>query len=98
MTNQEAIEQLKFDQEMILFEPNNGNTLSLEEVKLHNEDNYKTYLADDMAIKALEKQVPKNVGRWSDGHSCCPACKRGVVTEDRYCCYCGQRLARLHIR
>ena len=48
--------------------------------------------AFDMAIKALEKQIPKKPSRWQDGYSCCSNCKRGIIKEDRFCCYCGQRI------
>lgn len=41
---------------------------------------------------AVEKQMRIKVGRWKDGYACCPMCRRGVVKEDRYCCYCGQKL------
>lgn len=41
---------------------------------------------------AVEKQTRIKVGRWKDGHACCSMCRRGVVKEDRYCCYCGQKL------
>ena len=50
----EAISQLEFDKGMILFEPSTGKTLTPEEVKLYNEQNYKTYLADCRAIEALK--------------------------------------------
>lgn len=59
MTNEEAIKQLEFDKDMILFNPSNGEVQSIEQVKIHNEDNYNTYMADCKAIEALEKQIPK---------------------------------------
>ena len=44
-------------------------------------------------FKALkEKVTPKKRGIWKSGHTCCPTCERGVVTEDRFCCCCGQAL------
>lgn len=55
MTEQEAIKQLQFDMDMITFNPNTGEDISLEVLKLRNEENYKTYLADDVAINALEE-------------------------------------------
>ena len=55
MTEKKAIEQLKFDMEMITFDPDTGEHISLEVLKSRNEDNYKTYLADELAIKALEE-------------------------------------------
>lgn len=55
MTEKEAIQQLEFDWEMILFDPLTGETIEPEMLKLFNEDNYKTYIADELAIKALEE-------------------------------------------
>ena len=52
----------------------------------------------DMAIEALEKQVPKKpVNYDSVPHSRCPVCNNAVkVFEDshecHYCPYCGQRI------
>ena len=48
--------------------------------------------AFQMAINALEKQIPKKPDRWKSGYACCYSCKRGIVREDNYCCYCGQKL------
>lgn len=53
MTENEAVIQLNFDMEMIRFNPSTGESLTLEQIKAHNEDNYKTYLADELAITAL---------------------------------------------
>ena len=53
MVENEAIVQLNFDMEMIRFNPETGETLTLEQIKAQNEANYKTYLADEMAITAL---------------------------------------------
>lgn len=55
MTEREAVAQLEFDKAMITFDPTTGEELTLELVKLRNEDNYKTYLADELAIKAFEE-------------------------------------------
>lgn len=55
MTEKEAIRQLEFDREMILFDSSTGKTIEPEILKLINEDNYKTYIADGIAIKALEE-------------------------------------------
>ena len=46
--------------------------------------------AYDVAINAIERQIPKKPDRWESGHACCCSCKRGIVREDNYCCYCGQ--------
>lgn len=91
MTEQEAIEQLDFDKKMILFDPTRGEELELEQVKLRNEDNYKTYLADDMAIKALEKQIPKKIIVRGLRQRYCPVCGNGGA-DYMYCKDCGQRL------
>ena len=45
-----------------------------------------------LSIIALEKQIPKKPDRWKSGYACCYSCKRGIVREDNYCCYCGQKL------
>lgn len=55
MTEQEAIERLKLDMEMITFDPDTGEHIPLEALKNRNEDNYKAYIADEVAIKALEE-------------------------------------------
>lgn len=55
MTENEAIRQLEFDQEMILFDPTTGETITPELLKIGNQDNYRTYLADGMAIEALKE-------------------------------------------
>ena len=46
----------------------------------------------EIAIQALEKQIAKKPDRWESGYACCYSCKRGIVREDNYCCYCGQKL------
>lgn len=53
MTEKEAIIQLNFDMEMIRFNPDTGENLTLEQIKAYNNDNYKTYIADEVAITAL---------------------------------------------
>lgn len=55
MTNSEAIEQLKFDISMILFNPTTGEAYTEEQVMCINSMNYKTLLADRVAISALEE-------------------------------------------
>ena len=55
MTIEEAIRQLEFDQEMILFDPTTGEEIPLHMLKTGNMDNYLTYLADGMAIEALKE-------------------------------------------
>ena len=63
MTENDAIIQLNFDMEMIRFNPETGENLTLEQIKAHNEDNYKTYLADEIAITALKEiQAYREIG------------------------------------
>ena len=49
-------------------------------------------IAIEMATNALEKQIAKKPDRWESGYACCCSCKRGIVREDNYCCYCGQKI------
>ena len=48
-----------------------------------------------MAIKALEKQIPKKYVWHKDmnriGRMSCPTCLK-IVPHDEYCCNCGQKL------
>ena len=46
----------------------------------------------ELAINVLEKQIAKKPDRWESGYACCCSCKRGIVREDNYCCYCGQKI------
>lgn len=94
MTNLEAIETLKIKKEcydyeglscdMSFSECESGCSLCAEAI--------------DMAIEALEKQMPKKpVNYDSVPHSRCPVCNNAVkVFEDaheyHYCLYCGQCL------
>lgn len=55
MTIEEAIQQLEFDREMILFDLTTGETITPEVLKIGNQDNYRTYLADEMAFEALKE-------------------------------------------
>lgn len=57
--------------------------------------------AKELAIKALEKQIPKKPIRnyplkneaWSESAMLCPTCNKYVsVYSDKYCCCCGQKL------
>lgn len=99
MTAKEAIEQLKFDREMIQFDPMTGETYSEEQLKRGNKDTYRTWLADGVAIEALQKQVPKKVlfgimkGHFMNGYHC-PNCKELYVEKMNfeYCPFCGQRI------
>lgn len=55
MTPEEAIKQLEFDRAMILFNATTGEEITPEILKLINEDNYRTYVADGVAIEALKE-------------------------------------------
>ena len=60
-----------------------------------NTDNFEMTISKECyktIINALENQIPKKPDRWESGHACCCSCKRGIVREDNYCCYCGQRI------
>lgn len=50
-------------------------------------------VAFDMAIKALEKQIPKKVEVWADGSEHCPCCdKNNSGLCFPVCIECGQKL------
>ena len=55
MTPEEAIQQLEFDRAMILFDPTTGEEITPEILKALNKDNFFTYVADGVAIEALEE-------------------------------------------
>lgn len=55
MTVNEAIQQLEFDREMILFDPATGEVTTPEILKALNKENYLTYVADEVAIEALKE-------------------------------------------
>lgn len=55
MTLEEAIKRLEFDRAMILFNATTGKEITPEILKLINEDNYRTYVADGVAIEALKE-------------------------------------------
>lgn len=46
----------------------------------------------DKIKQALIKQEPMKRKFWKSGHSCCGNCERGILKEDKYCSYCGQRI------
>lgn len=63
MTPEEAIKQLEFDRDMILFDPSTGEEITPEMLKLINKENYLTYAADGVAIEALkEVQQYREIG------------------------------------
>lgn len=85
MTESETIEKLK---NMRLF-------MQIEDEKNEckfTEDDYK---ANDMAIQALEKQIPKKPLQKSymvKDAVVCPICEFVVLKADNYCSHCGQHL------
>lgn len=100
MTNEEALEILKRDIDLIMFDENTGEALNLGQIKARNELNYQSYKAYEKAIEALEKQIakkPKKIEtegyRYTDTYKC-PTCKgnfSGTGIAD-YCYHCGQKL------
>ena len=55
MTENEAIIQLVSDRDGILLDPITGEKLTLEQVRLGNEANYKLYFTYELAIKVLQE-------------------------------------------
>ena len=55
MTSEEAIQQLEFDRAMMLFDSLTGEEITPEMLKLINKENYLTYVADGIAIEAIEE-------------------------------------------
>ena len=87
---EEAISCLEFDRNMILFNPNTGELLTLEYVEACNPMNYKLYIADGIAIEALKKQIPLECNK-----SSCPGCGTYTPPSHAYCSQCGQRILRI---
>ena len=90
MTVQEAIGFLKMDIELTKFDPMTGKSRCL------SEDSLMVVEAEKMAIKALEKQIPKKPVKTLDGSL---ACECGLVLQVKnkrrclYCCHnCGQAI------
>lgn len=104
MKPEDAIKQLQFDMAMALFDPSTGEKRTPEMLKTHSEENYKTYMAEAVAISALEKQIPAKpqagadflVGHDDDGNAIwatdfvCPECGMGIAEEYVCCPYCGK--------
>lgn len=59
MTDREAIDVLKMDMNLITFDPMTGETIDLETVKLRNDLNYKCYLANKIAISAIQERIDR---------------------------------------
>ena len=95
MTPKEAIKQLEMDRELCRFNPMTG------ECEPMNEDCRKTADALDIAIEALEKQIPKKpkiIGEYPLtsmydywGYEC-PCCGNPLIDYPDHHCKCGQIL------
>lgn len=55
MTEEEAISCLELDKDMMTFDAMTGETCTFEQVRLTSKDSYKDYLADNVAIRALQE-------------------------------------------
>ena len=84
MTEREAVEKLKNMRLFMQLEDNKN------ECKF-TEDDYK---ANEMAVQALEKQVPKKPDFTEDKEfALCPCCNgKGLLDKQKYCDNCGQKL------
>ena len=104
MTEKEAIIQLNFDMEMIRFNPDTGENLTLDQIKALNKENYMTYIADELAINALLKQIPVKIVSVCKSKDViggyCPTCNGTIRIENtflrsakgQHCTWCGQKL------
>jgi hypothetical protein len=50
--------------------------------------------AINMAIEALEKQIPKKIKMPMDAFFVCPVCAARIMSLDEFCIHCGQRIER----
>ncbi len=82
MTEREAIEKLK---NMRLF-------MQLEDEKNESKFAEDDYKANEMAIQALEKQIPKPPESWGAAQ-CCPNCGVVQIIFDNFCPACGQKIS-----
>lgn len=99
-----AVEVLKMENELMQFDSNTGEDYPIE---LQNQDNQDLYKANLIAIKVLEKQIPKmplfedNGGypEYFEDWLECPICGEAIpeYTAEKntwcYCLGCGQRLS-----
>ena len=68
--------------------------LFIKEYELQPADKL-SFAAINMAIQALEKQIPKRVNKASENKlntNLCPVCSREVIIRQFYCETCGQKL------
>ena len=97
MSNEEAIEILKQDIDLIIFDETTGEALTLAQVKSRNELNYQSYKALEKVIEALERQIAKKSKIYNDKYFDmfdCPNCKQTFDAWEgySYCPECGQKL------
>lgn len=91
MTDREAIDVLKMDMQLIAFDPMTGETIDLETVKLRNDLNYKCYLANQVAIAALQERIDREKGcEWCIGF--CPDVTGDPYADCWFCPMCGRKL------
>lgn len=65
------------------------------EVEWNYDLNYQ--IALDMAIEAIEKQIPKKPMVWANGTKHCPVCDAELdFAFNQYTCQCGQSISRSH--
>lgn len=86
MTESEAIEYLK-NRYLVVGSRINGGEKGIKRCEQHNE-------SIDMAIKALEKQIPKKPDFTEDKEfALCPRCNgKGLLNKQKYCDNCGQKI------
>lgn len=84
MTENEAVEKLKNMRLFMQITDKNSE-------HKFTEDDYK---ANEMAIQALEKQMPKKPDFTEDKEfALCPCCNgKGLLDKQKYCDNCGQKL------
>lgn len=82
MTESEAIEELR-------------TSINLAKMCEQNRERKKEILGYEMAIQALEKQIPKKPLQkpyMVQGAVVCPICEFVALKADGYCSHCGQHL------
>lgn len=79
MTESEAIKEVRFN---------------MSKIGLNNKTAKRVSEAKNMAIQALEKQIPKKPDFTEDKEfALCPCCNgKGLLNKQKYCDNCGQKL------
>ena len=85
MTYEEAISILTKDRALCLFNPLTGDVGPL------NEDCRMSAEAMNLAIEALEKQIPKKP-YWEHGVWHCKSCGLYIFNDEYFCPVCGQAI------